>query len=248
MRRLTESFPLCCRRCQGSVKNLAGGSASSHEQEHPHEPGVPERMILRLSRFNLRRGWIPVLLVLSLHTALPAAAAESRERVARVEQAVADWYLPTARSHHFRWLGVEVRREIPADGSAPTTIAHMVRGICSSTTSSDGQRVTTCIGPTKRFRLRASQFSMDSSGSSARVTIRTRRFVHSVRWSTNGVVPDGAYAEQEDCSGDYGTGVGGGAGASQSSVATGRVFGKRVTTKNNRDFAALDFGAVVSQC
>jgi hypothetical protein len=198
-------------------------------------------------RSNRSRWRILLLVVLLFHSLPHAAAAESLERVARVEQAVADWFLPTARSNHFRWLGVEVRREIPADGGAPTTIAHVVRGTCSSTTS-DGRRVTTCIGSPKRFRLRASRFSMDPSGSSARVIIRTRRFVHSIRWSTDGIVPDGAYDEQEDCSGGYGSGVGRGVGASRSSVATGRIFGKRVSTKTNRDLAFLERGAVVSQC
>ena len=187
---------------------------------------------------------IPIFLVLALTIPTPTKAAENSVDVARVEQAFAEWLFPTERPNHFRWLAVSVRREFPPGGESPTTTAYLTEGTCSSS-SSDGEETIICAGSPRKFSLRADQFSMDAVSSTARVIIRTRRFVHSVRWSTDDLIVDGTYWEDENCSGDKAFG----SGASQLAVATGRVFGVKVTTeKNNRDFAALDFGAVVSQC
>lgn len=209
----------------------------------PVPAAAPPCRAMKSNKLPSKRA-ILILLVISLSLPMSAKASDRAAGVAQVEQAFAEWLFPTERPNHFRWLAVSARRESPiAGGGSPTTIAYVTRGTCSSSTS-DGEETIICAGSPRKFSLRADQFSMDPVNATARVTIRTPRLVHSVRWSTDDAVVDGAYWEDEDCSGQRAFG----AGASQLAYATGRVSGVRVSTNENRDFAALDFGTVISQC
>lgn len=161
---------------------------------------APRRRAMKSNKLPSKRG-ILILLVISLSLPMSAMASDSAAGAAQVEQAFAEWLFPTERPNHFRWLAVSARRESPATGGSPTTIAYVTRGTCSSSTS-DGEETMICAGSPRKFSLSADQFSMDPVTATARVIIRTPRFVHSVRWSTDDAVVDGAYWEDQNCSGE----------------------------------------------
>lgn len=203
----------------------------------------------RNDRDPMRFGRVPrkhLILALLVVTTVPfpAAASEDPPRVARVEQAYAEWLVPTDRPDHFRWIAVSARNEFPPGGGAPVSTVDVVRGRCTVRIS-NGEETIMCSGAPREYTLRPKEFSTDPITSTARLTLKTHRFVHSVRWSVEDAASGGAYWEQEDCSGD--TGVG--AGASRLALAAGRVFGIKLPVENGgRDFAAVDFGALASQC
>lgn len=197
---------------------------------------------MRVGRALCKRAVLASLVVMTMP--VPAAAWEGPPRVARVEQALAEWLVPTERPDHFRWIAVAARKEFPPDGGAPIATVDVVNGRCTVSTS-NGEETITCSGSPRAYLLRPDEFSINPIASSGRLTFRTRRFAYSVRWASEGTAVDGAYWEQQDCSGDTGLG----AGASRLADATGRVLGVKLPVENGgRDFAALDFGAIASQC
>lgn len=173
-------------------------------------------------------------------TGIQATASPASPPVRRVEQAVAEWVVPTTRDRAPRWFAVEVRRE--SSPGHDVVVALLSRGRC--VVSNDG--VGECGGATRRRDLASGDFFVDPVAGEARAVIRTSRFTHVIEWTAAESIPpaDGVYWETRQC----GAGSSSGAGASRLTVATGVVFGTEVTTHPGSGFAALDTGATLGIC
>lgn len=195
--------------------------------------------MMKQSRYRLVRA--SVALACAISTGATAEAAHSdMARVTVVEQAEAEWLLPTKRSGRFAWYAVSVRREEAADRK--TVRARLLRGSCRMTRH-NGAISRRCVGR-RSVDTEAVTFNVATSGD-ARAVIRAGRSVHVVRWTAHERgLPEGAYWEQQACS----SGPGGGGGFVRTTEARAKIFNQRLRAAPQRDSSYVAIGAAASLC
>lgn len=171
----------------------------------------------------------------------PASALPDASNEAVIDETgAASWMFPTDRPGHSKWFFGGAYRSAVAGGNT-VTVGFAVEGTCR-TTSRAGGRVTECTGTGTGGRIPAAAFRLDPTMSEGELVLRDGPRTHRIVWQGDEAPPAG-YFQSEACQ----QGTGRGAGFVQHASASGRIFGRRLSS-SGVDHAILTRGAMVTEC